>query len=250
MDLISLSLFLVIVFVSNFYAASSGGASILILPAMFFFGVPPALAVGTNRLHRVFATGAMAFRFLKEIRLDNKEILEFILVSVFGSVIGAFIVLNLDQNILKNFILTAIFLVIIFLIINRKFGLKERKFKPSKVNDFVSYIFIFICSIYRAIIGSAAGTFLRLYLIGVRGQDYIKASAMASPIAFASSLVATIIFMFYGIVDYVLALEMIIAGVLGGYLGAHFAVKKGNKFIQAVFFTVTILMIIKILLFG
>ena len=43
---------------------------------------------------------------------------------------------------------------------------------------------------------------------------------------------------------------MLIVGMLGGYLGATFAIKNGNKFIQKIFFGVAILMIIKLVVFG
>ncbi len=250
MDLFSLAALLAIVFFANFYAASVGGASILILPAMFFFGVSPAIAVGTNRLHRVFATGAMASKFTKEIKLDRKELAKFILISVIGSIIGVFIVVNLNEELLKNIILSAIFLIIILLLVKRDFGLTEKKIKATKTSTPILFSGLFIIAVYRAIIGSAAGTFLRLHLIVMKGYDYLKAAATSSTIAFFSSLVAAILFVLFGLVDLMLAIQMAVAGILGGYLGAKFAIEKGNKFIQALFFVVAVLMILKIIFIG
>jgi len=247
---LSLAFLLAVVFIANFYAASAGGASILILPAMFLIGIPPMVAVGTNRFHRVFSTGAMLFKFLKEIKLEKKGTLGFIIVTIIGAIIGAVITVNLSPDFLKNIVLTAISIVIVFMLVKNNLGLEERKINPSKTNKIFTIVGVFLVSLYRAIIGSAAGTFLRLHLVAFCGYDFLKSAALASVLGFTSSVVATILFMGFGIIDYVLGVEMLVVGMAGGYLGATFAIKNGNKFIQKIFFGVAILMIIKLVVFG
>jgi len=250
MDLISLAFFLLIVFFANFFAASVGGGSILILPAMFLFWIPPALAVGTNRVHRVFATGSMVLKFMKEKQIDFSALKVFLVISIIGSIIGALVVVNLDEGLLKNLVLGILLFVVVFLLANRKFGLTRRKVKETKLRNFLSNFGIFLIAVYRAIIGSASGTFLRIYFVRAKGYDFLKAAAMSSPLGLVSSFAGAIIFIYFGLVDYVLAAEMAVVGMIGGYLGAKFAVEKGNKFIQALFYALAIVIILRVLLIG
>lgn len=62
------------------------------------------------------------------------------------------------------------------------------------------------------------------------------------------SISATIIFMFNGLVDYQLGVTLFLGMLLGGYVGAHMAIKKGNKFIKMILAIVVLVSAAKILI--
>ena len=69
-----------------------------------------------------------------------------------------------------------------------------------------------------------------------------------STIGFAINIFASIVFIFAGIIDYWLAFYMIIVGILGSYLGAKTAMKKGNKFIRRLFLLLVVIISIRLLI--
>ena len=63
------------------------------------------------------------------------------------------------------------------------------------------------------------------------------------------SLVSLITFMANGIVDYPLGISLFLGMLVGGYLGAHTAVRKGEVRVKTIFTIIVILSGIKLLFF-
>jgi hypothetical protein len=246
MEPLTLILVFLAVFFANVYASSVGGASLLILPALFLAGVPADIAIGTNRLHRIFATGTSLYKYSREVQLERKSVLLYSAVSAIGAIIGAFVVLNLDQQFLKFIVSIFLILLTVFFLLKRDLGLKGDKGKKTD-NNLTSSIVLFLIAFYRSIVGSAAGTFLRVYMVLKHGMTFIEAAAYCSFIALASNVFAVVVFIWGGLIDYWLAFYMIIAGISGAYVGAHLALKKGNVFVRRLFLVIVMLTSAKIL---
>ncbi|MBN2067479.1 MAG: sulfite exporter TauE/SafE family protein [Candidatus Diapherotrites archaeon] len=241
MDPLLLGALLATVFFANIYASSVGGASLLILPMMFLAGIPANIAVGTNRLHRVFATGTGAAKYLKNVKIDFRHLWFYAISTAIGAVVGAFIVVSIDKTALELIISIFLLALAVFFLVKKDFGMKEKKEKPVKKSLAFTGIAMFAISVYRSIFGSAAGTFLRVYLVVKDGLSFLQASAYASLIANIGNIFAVIIFGWAGIIDYWIALYMIIVGSAGSYIGAHLAIKKGNEFVRKIFLLLAII---------
>lgn len=196
-------------------------------------GVPADVAVGTNRLHRIFATGASSLRYLS-VKLDLRNIVLYSSVGSVGAIIGALIAISLDPTLLKLVISLALLSIAALFLFRGDLGLGEQMAKKD-CSRARSSIVIAVVGLYRSIIGSAAGTFLRVYFILGEGLSFIQAAAYTSHIALINNLVSVFVFVFAGLIDYGLAFYMIVFGFAGGYIGAHIAINKGNRFIRAVF---------------
>jgi uncharacterized membrane protein YfcA len=253
MEPLMLAVLLAVVFFANFYASAVGSASLLILPVMFFTGMPANVAIATNRLHRVFATGASGIKYLRNVKVDLKDALLYLTVSSVGAILGAFIVINLEKSFLKLFVSLTLLAMAIFFFVKKDLGLKEQKGKKSKQNLVLSSFILFGIALYRSVVGSSAGTFLRIYFILREKFSFLQAATYNSLIATIGNIFATLVFIFAGIIDYWIALYMILVGVAAAYLGAHFSIKKGNDFVRKLFLLVVILTSLKLIadvLFG
>ena len=63
------------------------------------------------------------------------------------------------------------------------------------------------------------------------------------------TIIALSVFMYNGIVNYSSGIALCLGMAIGGYLGAHTAVKKGNQWVKAFFTVIVIISAIKILFF-
>jgi uncharacterized membrane protein YfcA len=253
MDPVVLATLLVVVFFSNVYGSSVGGGGLLVIPAMFLAGIPTSIVVGTNRFYRIFASGAATLKFMKEIKVDLKNIILYASLSVIGSVAGALIVISLDESFLKLVISIALLFLAVFFLLKKDLGLKEQKQETIKQNIVASSAVMVLLGIYRSIIGSATGTFLRMYFLVKEKLTFLQAATYSGLIATISNISASIVFINAGIIDYWLAAYLIIAGVTGSYLGARLAIKKGNAFVRKLFLIVVVLSSLKLIggvLFG
>ena len=247
MNSLMLAVLLAAVFFANFYASSIGGASLLIMPVMFLTGIPANIAIGTNRLHRIFASGTAALKFMKEVKVSMKHLAAFCLASIFGTTLGALIVISIDSWVLKLSVSAVLLVLAVIFFLEKDIGLREKKGKEKKENVAFGSSAMFLIGVYRAIVGSAAGTFIRVYLVLKEGKTFLQAATFASVISVVSNISATMIFIWAGIIDYWIALYMIVFGIVGSYMGARIAIEKGNKFVKKIFLLLVILMSIRII---
>ena len=78
------------------------------------------------------------------------------------------------------------------------------------------------------------------------GYDFLRAAATTKVLNLATNFGALVLFMLTGNVLYAVALPMAAFNVAGGFLGAHFAVRKGSSFIRIVFLVVVVALIVKV----
>ena len=109
------------VFLASFVDAVAGGGGLISLPAYLLAGVPPKLAIGTNKLSSATGTVFSTARYCKNGCFDLKLALPSIVVALIGSYIGAKIVLVTSDEILK-------YVLIIVLPVTAFFVLKKKNF--------------------------------------------------------------------------------------------------------------------------
>jgi uncharacterized membrane protein YfcA len=63
---------------------------------------------------------------------------------------------------------------------------------------------------------------------------------------FASNLAAVILFAARGDVIWAISLPLAVGQLLGGWVGAHLAIRKGDSFVRAVVLVVVIALVLKV----
>src|SRR5207302_244592 len=96
---------------------------------------------------------------------------------------------------------------------------------------------------YDGFFGPGAGTFLILALAFLFDLPLQRASADAKPINFASNLAALALFSARGAVLWKLALPMAAAQFAGAFLGAHLAVRGGDRVVRLVMLMVVLTLV-------
>ena len=153
-DLLSYILFFVAAFLGGFIDAIAGGGGLITLPAIMAMGVPPHLALGTNKLQGVFGSFTATLNFTKKGLINYKECFVGIVFTFIGALIGATLILFLNANFLKiiiPFLLIAIFIYTLFM---PKIGENDR---AAKMNERLFYvIFGLILGFYDGFFGPGA----------------------------------------------------------------------------------------------
>ena len=250
MDVFEQVLLLIVAFVANLFSAfAGGGAGLLQLPALIFLGLPFAIALATHKLATVaLGIGATA-RHLKSSRLERRFALFMLLTGMPGVVLGANIILLVpDRN-------AEISLGILTLGLGVYSGFKKslgqtlnpqhRDLKGMSIGGLV----LFRIGGLNGSLTSGTGLFVTLWLVRWFGMDYQRA------VAYTLILVG----MFWngtgaltlgilGNIRWDWVPMLLVGSFLGGYLGAHLAIKFGNKWIKRVFEIVTIAVGLKLII--
>lgn len=244
MDL-NLTMIIIIIlfgFIAAFIDSVVGGGGLISTPALLAIGLPPSVALGTNKLASSFGSLTSTIKFIRSGKVDLyvAKLFGFVFLA---SACGAYIATMVPSQILKPLIIIALSSVFIFTLLKKDWG-NTRTFTQFTFKKAIIFAALFILiGFYDGFVGGGTGSFM-LFVLLVFGFDFLSAAGNAKVLNFASNIGALVLFMVLGQVDYVIGLIMAISMIAGSYAGAHFAIKQGVGYVK-VLFIITAILILK-----
>ncbi|HWE23078.1 MAG TPA: TSUP family transporter [Myxococcales bacterium] len=236
-------------FAAGMVDAVAGGSGVIAVPALLAAGLPPHLALGTNKAQGVFGTFASTLRYARAGLLDRKRARVTFPLGLAGSLCGAALVLLVPPATLRP--------VVLALLVVAAFGIALRprlRVAPSprvvppgaRAPMLAAAIVALVLGCYDGFFGPGAGTFLIIALALLFDLPLQRASADAKPINFASNVAALALFWSRGAVVWHLALPMAAAQFIGAWFGAHLAIRGGDRIIRLVMLAVVLALVAKL----
>jgi len=248
---ITLTTFLLIcplTFLAGFIDSIAGGGGLISLPSYLLIGLPSHAALGTNKFSSSFGTFIATIRYAKNRQILYKSAVPAALAALVGSYLGALLALSFDEKFLRIILIVILPVIVIFSLINKKFGNETRVAALSNVKiTCLSVLTGLIIGTYDGFFGPGAGTFLILAFTGIIGFDLTTASGNAKVVNLASNIAALAAFIINGSVIYAIGIPAAASGILGNWIGSGLAVKNGSKVIKPVFICVAGLLFAKVL---
>ena len=133
----------------------------------------------------------------------------------------------------------------IFVLVKKDWGAVNRTSAVSQKVLLILMAMAFGLGIYDGFIGPGVGTFLIMGFI-FAGYDFVHASGNAKVLNFTSNLASLLVFLYMGYVHFIYGLSTALGQIIGAYIGAHLAIRKGSGLVSIVFITVTTSMLIKL----
>jgi len=231
-------------FFAGFVDSVVGGGGMISLPTFLALGLPPTLALGTNKVVGISTAIASSACYGASRSINWKVVIPTACFGVMASAIGAFTATVTDPTVLRPIILIGLFLVATYLLFKNRFGLQER---PKKLHHPFWGILLGVgVGFYDGFFGPGTGTFLMMAFVGLFGEELLRASANSRLINFATNLGALMLFASRGQVHFSYALPGAIAAFVGGLCGATWAIRKGSKAIRPVFIIAVWALMIKL----
>ena len=224
--------------------AIAGGGGLITLPALLAAGLPPHAALGTNKGQSVWGSSAALAAFWRARRVDRKQALYTFPLGLAGSFLGAVIVTMIDKDALRPIVIAMLIGAAVLLVVR----------KPSRDQDaprsraWIAAALALAIGAYDGFFGPGTGTFLIVGFVALCGRSLVHASADAKVVNFASNLAAVVVFSYGGHIVWVLALPMAVGQLAGGILGAHLAMKGGERIVRGVVLCVSGALINKLVL--
>lgn len=239
----------VIGFFAGIMASTVGGAALINAPFLLLLGISPSVAIATGKFSLISGSLIGGIKYYKTgIIHERKMFLMLIILGVIGSLIGAQLVLKINQDLLK-LLIVAISIVVLFVIYFKKdIGSETRKINLHTKNYIINTIVIFLLSIYSGFFGAGVGVFMLFTFAYLFGYTYLKSTAFMTVINAFAIGATSIIFAYHGLIDFKIGIPLLIGNAIGGFTGSHVAVLKGNKLIRPLFLVVTSILIIRLVL--
>lgn len=241
---ISLLFICPMVFLAGFIDAVAGGGGIITLPVYMLTGLPAHQAYGCNKFSAAAGTTFSAARFLVNKALDLKVAIISAISAFIGSAVASRIVLYLPGEFLKKMLIIVLPIVVVLIFIKKDYGEENQSAGLSK-NKMITFAILIgvLIGLYDGIFGPGTGTFAIIAYTMIMKYDLRTASGNAKILNLASNYASVITYMMAGTVVYSIAVPAAVCGILGNYLGAGFAIKKGAKFIKPMMVVVVVLIL-------
>ncbi|MBK7394143.1 MAG: sulfite exporter TauE/SafE family protein [Chloracidobacterium sp.] len=240
----ALIILIAVFFVTSVVGVVTGSNSLIAVPVMFQFGIDPRVAVATNMFALVFMSIGGTLPFVRQKKIDYRKLSPFIVLTVISSAIGALLVGIISGDGIKLIVSTAMIAVAIFTLVRRNAGVGD-EIEPRRYSVPLTYVLVFLLGVYGGLFSGGYVTVLTAVCVGIYGMRYGEAVASTKLINVFSSAIATVIFMWQGLVDYKLGLMLGVTMFAGAYIGAHFVTKLSDIWLRRIFLTTVILLAIK-----
>jgi hypothetical protein len=243
---------LIIIFIAaagaSAFGTLIGGASLITIPTLILLGLPPHMAIGTDRFGVIGIGVAGLFKFYSKKMIDFRLSFLLAIPTLLGSIVGANLVLFIREDLLRIVIILTNVLCLLYLILNPKLGLEKKEPSRGKLKYLLGGLLCFLIGMYGGFYGAMAATFLAYVLIMWFGQTFLQTAANVKVASICLTTSAASVFGLNGSIDFSLGASMLFGCLCGSYLGAHFSHVVGNLWIKRFFVVVLTIMIIKMAL--
>ncbi|MBU0458732.1 sulfite exporter TauE/SafE family protein [Patescibacteria group bacterium] len=215
---------------ASFVGSQVGGGGAITIPALIMLGLPSHSAIAVHRLATIFGVAPSIRNYSKAKKVLWKYTVPFMILYLVGGVIGAKIMLEINEQVLSRAIGFVILIPLFFLFFG-DFGIKNKK--TSKKLRIVGYIITFLISVWSGVF-PAGGLTLTLYvLVFFFGMTFMEGKATMIVPKILARLVVVGIFIYEGIVVWSYGIPLGIGYVIGSHLGSKTAIEKGDKWVRA-----------------
>lgn len=209
--------------------AIAGGGSMLSIPLLVLAGVPGVVANGSNRVGILTSTAASLVSYRREgAWASGRELAPILMPAIVGSVLGAYAIGNFTDEGFERFFGLLMIPIIILSILKPKVS-TDGKHWPVPITIAV----FFVIGIYAGAVQAGVGLVL-LAAISRAGFDLVTANVIKVQFNVLATLMALPVFIMQGNVRWLPAIVIAVGLSVGGWIGAKFAVRGGEKWIRIV----------------
>jgi uncharacterized membrane protein YfcA len=237
-------------FLAGLVDAIGGGGGLISLPALLAAGLPPAIAIGTNKGQAIFGATSSFISFWRRGGIDRDRAPLGFVAGFAGSCAGAWALMAMRPEPLRPLVIALLAGATVVVLVGRR-GLttststitEPTTLTPTPTGwtglgggvDRRTIALVVIAGglgAYDGFFGPGAGSMLILAFALVFGDSLTRASGNAKVVNLASNLAAFLLFARRGTIIWSLALPMAAANALGATLGARLALRRGDRLVR------------------
>jgi uncharacterized protein len=222
----------------------AGGGGLITLPSLLAVGLPPHLALGTNKFQSSFGSFTATANHYRRGIIDIRSAVWGIVCTVIGAAAGAYVVQILNSELLEKIIPFLLLAILVYFIFSPRLG--DRDQMPRMSERVFYLIFGLSIGFYDGFFGPGTGSFWTFLFVSLLGFNLLRATGYTKLMNFTSNIVSLIAFAIGGNIAFGVGGVMAVGQIIGAYIGSHMAIKRGAGFIRPVFVLVVLVTTIKL----
>ena len=230
----ALILLILLFFITSAVGVVTGSNSLITVPVMFQFGIDPKIAVATNMFGLTFMAVGATLPFVRQKAIDYKKVSPLILLTIIGSAIGAALVGFVSDKTMPVIVSVSMIVVTIFTLIKRDAGVAKSEIISAKARN-ITFVLTFLLGIYGGLYSGGYVTLLTASYVAFFGMTFTESVASTKLINVFSSSIASLIFMWQGLVDYRLGFILGFTMFAAAYIGAKTVTKLNDVWLKRIF---------------
>lgn len=239
-----LILLIILFFVTSAVGVVTGSNSLITVPVMFQFGVDPKIAVATNMFGLTFMNIGATIPFLRQGVIDRRKVTPLVLITLVASAIGAILLIFITPQNIKLLVSLAMIAVTIFTLLKRDAGIAAVA-EISNRARILTYVLTFALGIYGGLYSGGYVTMLTAVYVAFFGMKFTESVASTKFINVFSSSIASLIFMWQGLIDYRLGAILAVTMFIGAYIGAYTVTKLNDVWLKRIFIATVLILAVK-----
>jgi len=229
-------------FAAAFIDSVVGGGGLVSVPVLLTAGLPPAAALGTNKLAGTLSSLTSAVSFFSSGHIDIRTVRGLIPLSLLGAAVGTLTLRQVPSGFLKPLVVAMLALIALYTLMRRDWGDRATFTRFTSGTAWLTGTVAFALGFYDGFFGPGTGSFL-IFAFLLLGFDFVKAAGNAKALNFSSNLASLVTFLALGSVHYGVGLLMGASMIAGAWIGSRFAIRRGRAYIKPLFLTVCVLLI-------
>ena len=232
LDPLTIALLAALVVVTGAVGSITGGNSLVNVPAMMLAGMPPRVAVATNMFAVTFMTASATAKFVRAGVVPFRLTWPLAGIAAVTGVFGARLAVGLDERLVRIIIAASMIAMVAFMALRKK---AETGAPPGPGRRALGFAASAALGVYGGLFSGGYTTLMTALCIAAFGLTALEAVAVTKPVNLASCAAASVVFLAGGLVDLRVGVPLAAANLVGGYLGAHVALTRGERFVRIVF---------------
>ncbi len=215
--------------------AVAGGGSFVVFPALLFTGVPPIPANATNTIALWTAAAASGGAYRKRLDVPRRVLIPLLAASLIGGLAGALLLLKTPAQTFMRVLPWLTLGATLLFAFGRKLAHGRASILQHEATGVAlagATLFQLVVAVYGGYFGGGMGIVM-LAMLAVLGMTDVHAmNALKSVLGVVINGVATFTFIVARAVYWKHGAIMIVGGIAGGYVGAHYALKLPQAWIR------------------
>ena len=217
---------------AGFIDAIAGGGGLITVPALLWAGLPPQVALGTNKMQACFGTALAVRNYARAGLIHWPEVRAGVLVTLVFAALGAWCVGLVDKDLLRRIVPWLLILIAVYTVFSPRMG--EVKGRARLTPLTFALLGGAVLGFYDGVFGPGTGSFWTLACVVLAGMELRRATAFTKVMNLTSNLASLAVFLCFGQVRFEIAAVMIAGQLAGGHLGSGMVIRNGPAIIRPV----------------
>lgn len=215
---------------AGFVDSIAGGGGLITVPALLAVGLPPHLALGTNKLQSVLGVGTALRHFRGSGLVRVRDWWIAVLCTFCGAAAGTLLIQRLSPDFLTWAIPVLLLVILVYTLASPDLGAQAARAQVPRGAFQVGAGLVL--GFHDGFFGPGTGAFWALALVTLVGLDLRRATAATKVMNVTSNATALLFFALGGKVVLTVGLAMGAGQIIGSTLGAREVVRRSPGFVR------------------